>query len=251
MNQRELTIYQGPGYTIDRWLLWSAETSIVLKNGYIELSPAGNAGESALVQFIGSQATYAGTYTFTVEAEGYVCLDYYDDVFRSRRIYAGESGKRSVIAFVYNIDGDVIKQGNRVTIINPSTTENIKIYRVKLEPGPRFTGWYESKPGAELAECQRYMVPLLLWMQWRASNVQPDYIDFPVCLPVQMRTVPSIVGKSFTVASFDNAAVDGFTFSVATVGVNNLRVRAHKTAHGLRDAYMESNGNVYLDANIY
>lgn len=34
--------------------------------------------------------------------------------------------------------------------------QSYKIQAVKLEPGPRFTGWDSPKPGETLAECQRY-----------------------------------------------------------------------------------------------
>lgn len=76
------------------------------------------------------------------------------------------------------------------------------ISSIKLELGPRFTGWYEPKPGETLAECQRYFEPLA----WHSGLCVADSAETIVFGPVYyFKTVK----RAFpTIQIFDSARVE-------------------------------------------
>ena len=100
--------------------------------------------------------------------------------------------------------------------------------------------------GEQLARCQRYRIPYGKYAQWSAADIQTDYIDFSIYLPVFIRTKPSIEGTS-------NLKVSGhrdFTYQVAAFNGNNLRIRAMKSAHGLTNAFLEADGDIAFAAEL-
>lgn len=100
--------------------------------------------------------------------------------------------------------------------------------------------------GEQLARCQRYRVEYGRYAQWGVVDIQPDYIDFSIYLPVTMRAFPSIEGAS----NLSVNGYSGFAFQVAAFNGNNLRIRATKSNHGFTRAYLEASNKIAFVAEL-
>lgn len=132
---------------------------------------------------------------------------------------------------------------------------SVTVGAIKLEHGPRFTGWDSPKPAETLAECQRYMLAFNTLNRIRAILTLTDRIDFFIPIPVSMRTTPAISKNSMKIITVNTGSViDGFTFSVFSLAENGIIVSATKVAHGLSDAVLQiatnSAESTILDANL-
>lgn len=157
---------------------------------------------------------------------------------------------------MYSATGICLQQQQKIIVsMSPNTT--VKIKAIKLELGTHQTLAHQDDNGVwqlneipdygeQLARCQRYRVEYGLYAQWGVIDIQTDYIDFSIYLPVTMRAFPSIEGAS-------NLNVNGysdFAFHVAAFNGNNLRIRATKSNHGLTNAYLESSNKIAFVAEL-
>ena len=110
--------------------------------------------------------------------------------------------------------------------------------------------WAKIPPadyGEELRKCQRYCMAYGQYTIWPAIDVHPDYIDFCITTPRNMRATPVVANQSNLVVS-GNA---GFSFSVIGNTGNAPRIRASKDSHGLSgNLVVECAGIVLLGADL-
>lgn len=122
----------------------------------------------------------------------------------------------------------------------------IRLYSAKMEYGATQTLAYQKTNGewellpqpdsdysTQLLKCQRYQIALWRYFISPAVHFQPNYIDFSIPIPIEMRAIPSLNQSDFIVYADSKGAQSGFTFSVAATSPNAVRVRATKDGHGL------------------
>lgn len=220
VNQRGARSYSGSVYSIDRWKLWTTETTLTINDGYIT-----NA-EREMVQLLESVDT-SKTYTLAG------CT--YDGVIH---ILQGKFDGNNYVDDYLRFVGDS------------------SVYCVGLKPNSwvwaaLYEGAYTADTlpeyvpkgyAAELAECQRYYQRFafdLSKIGVNATNGYPERI--PVRLSVPMRIVPTVtLNKSWSGALSDAATTeyitkDGFCFTITATATS---------------AYAEWHGKIACSADL-
>ena len=104
--------------------------------------------------------------------------------------------------------------------------------------------------GAELARCQRYLVPLASDLV-QAVIIGTGMIFFFVPLPVTMRATPTIVVDDFKVRSvMGGTDQTGFTFAVTAARANGVMISAAKASHGMTAAALNAGAVSLLSAEL-
>lgn len=104
--------------------------------------------------------------------------------------------------------------------------------------------------GAELARCQRYLVPLSSDLV-QAVIIGTGIIFFFVPLPVTMRVTPTIVVDDFKVRSvMGGTDQTGFTFAVTAARANGVMISAAKASHGMTAAALNAGAVSLLSAEL-
>ena len=241
--------YAGAGYGIDRWIANNPYT-VLIKDGYLQLiSGVQNGFYSQPLDGIFAKLS-GKTVTMSVLAEvisGEAYLNVIDGNSVLKKITNGLTSVTKTIISAPTEDRAVI-YATEGAVIN--------VYAAKLELGTTQTlahqengNWVLNEIpdyGEQLRRCQMYRMQYGLHAQWVATQVQTDYIDFSIYLPVSMRKAPSIEGASYlrVYNQVGNVSADDFTFSVVAFSGNNVRVRAVKTNHGYTSAVLEAAGAV-------
>ena len=240
--------YTGGGYGIDRWKQLYDSTYCLIQDGYVSFygTDFGQMIETKIIP-LNTPLTYS-----VLTAEGILgSITFQFDGTQSQLVFQliGETKFRA--NFIYN-------WGNTYTPFFLQTEGNvINVVAMKLELGSQQTLAHQDADGnwvlneipnygEQLARCQMYRMQYGLHAQWVATQVQTDYIDFSIYLPVSMRKAPSIEGASYlrVYNQVGNVSADDFTFSVVAFSGNNVRVRAVKTNHGYTSAVLEAAGAV-------
>lgn len=103
---------------------------------------------------------------------------------------------------------------------------------------------------AELARCQRYLVPLASDLV-QAVIIGTGMIFFFVPLPVTMRATPTIVVNDFKVRSvMGGTDQTGFTFAVTAARANGVMISAAKASHGMTAAALNAGAVSLLSAEL-
>lgn len=103
---------------------------------------------------------------------------------------------------------------------------------------------------AELARCQRYLVPLASDLV-QAVIIGTGMIFFFVPLPVTMRATPTIAVNNFKVRSVSGGADQtGFTFAVREARANGVMISAAKASHGMTAAALNAGAVSLLSAEL-
>ena len=104
--------------------------------------------------------------------------------------------------------------------------------------------------GAELARCQRYLVPLSSDLV-QAVIIGTGTIFFFVPLPVTMRAKPTIAVDDFKVRSvMGGTDQTGFTFAVSAARANGVMISAAKASHGMTAAALNAGAVSLLSAEL-
>lgn len=193
INQRMQTVYNTNGYSIDRWLLWNANTTLTVDNGYCTLTGDYN----ALVQNIEFPTRYSNTeVTLSAKVKG-------SGGGIEINLYSGELdkqlGKASInttewkeISFTCNIE-NLTDNSKRLSVtVAGAGAEYIDIEWVKLELGSNATPFVPRLYGEELALCQRYYFRNR-WKTLRTALITST--ELRLCeynFPVIMRVPPTI-----------------------------------------------------------
>ncbi|MBE5055293.1 hypothetical protein INF37_04680 [Pseudoflavonifractor sp. DSM 107456] len=261
INQRGKLSY-ADGYTIDGWKLNSG--TLTVKDDCIELeAPSGNFATFECT--VEAPSNYSGkTLTLSALAERisgteYCYITNIFDEYKKDVAIPAEKGFCSLT----DTAGTLTSSLKFVFVCGKGC--KIRMYAAKMEEGTFHTlGWMDKSGGVhlfdtlhygwELSECQRRQLALWRYFISPAVHFQPNYIDFSIPVPVEMRTTPALTQSDFIVYADAKGTQSGFSLSVVGISSNAIRVRATKEAHGLTLAdgvHIEVNvERAILDANL-
>lgn len=143
------------------------------------------------------------------------------------------------------------------------TAQGKTIKAVKLELGSQQTLAHQEngvwvlneipKLGDQLAECQRYLIPIDNWTRVRTSYYSGTALFFTVPIPSTMRTTPAILDPSGALAVQSVSGIDqtGFTFECNMSTPGSISVRAMKNSHGLTDGQLVKRGGGNFQAVFF
>ena len=166
----------------------------------------------------------------------------------------------TVTATVLTEEGVVPVGYDSITKTFTVTAAGTKLIAAKLELGDVQTlahlyggAWVLNQLpdyGAELARCQRYLVPLSSDLV-QAVIIGTGIIFFFVPLPVTMRATPTIVVDDFKVRSvMGGTDQTGFTFAVTAARANGVMISAAKASHGMTAAALNAGAVSLLSAEL-
>lgn len=258
VNQRGQTEYTSNVYAVDRWLVEPGMTLKIANDGVV-LESAGTEWWSGLLEKKECSLPARTTITFSVlgkftgDARLFLGTGGNDEL---KSNYFPPSGGWECFSVTATLESATNMLAVRVSPDTKNVKANCTLLAAKLELGPTQTlahregdRWVLNEIpdyGEQLRRCQRYRIAYGQYAQWGAVDIQTDYIDFSVYLPVTMRALPSIDGAS-------NLRVNGysdFVFSVATFNGNNLRIRATKSNHGLASAFLEAAEKIAFTSDL-
>lgn len=214
VNQRGMKVYSYIDqyiYTIDRWAIYSEGAVVTVEGGYISKTKTlgqiiagldkNKTYTAAVCSKEGTVSVYSGTITNGIGS-------YYDNVY----CYSGE-GDRTV----FELPTKGFTEVQWVALYEGEyTAETLPEYRPK--------GY-----GAELAECQRYYIPLTseCVLNGYLSNVgDTAWLEIPT--PSTMRVKPTIVNKNNgnigvrSITGAKNFSADKLTFAVNYLIANGV-----------------------------
>ena len=247
VNQRGQTSYSGSGYTIDRWTLTNAYSSLEIVAGGVKLACDSMGTAAYPRQFVPGNSLKGKTVTVAICLEDgtiYSCYGAIPEAWPSSQqsIAIAEMDTGNLTLAVSN-DGTVfiqIKVNAGKSIIVRWAAMYVGTFTPDTIPAYRPKGY-----GAELAECQRYYLVCNNFPRIRGSFISSSRIDFVIPIPVSMRIKPSIAESDFVVSEINGIQQSGFTFSVFNNFQNAIAISAAKTSHGLSDALLTSSGGVW------
>lgn len=247
VNQRGQTSYSGSGYTIDRWTLTNAYSSLEIVAGGVKLACDSMGTAAYPRQFVPGNSLKGKTVTVAICLEDgtiYSCYGAIPEAWPSSQqsIAIAEMDTGNLTLAVSN-DGTVfiqIKVNAGKSIIVRWAAMYVGTFTPDTIPAYRPKGY-----GAELAECQRYYLVCNNFPRIRGSFISSSRIDFVIPIPVSMRIKPSIAESDFVVSEINGIQQSGFTFSVFNNFQNAIAISATKTSHGLSDALLTSSGGVW------
>lgn len=242
INQRGQTSYTGPGYGIDRWEESSNDTSVTIENGYIVVSHSGLSAHEfhQKIQFANLQN---GTYTFSVLTPDklYILSGYLNFSLPEISLTLNLSASTSIGIRMIESQKE---SGYFVVRWLSSNDSSIQIIAVKLELGSRSTlarlvdgEWVLNDPPPnfqqELAKCQRY-----LYNPFHASSTNYPIIGYGVGhltsragiyvqLPVQMRTIPTMIYDGNFALSKDLAVPNDLPVTSLAPSNSNLSLQVY------------------------
>jgi len=255
VNQRRQTSYTGAGYTIDRWKLTNANSTLTVDNDGITISA--NGGWCYPQQFITTNENMVGK-TFTAA----VCL-------KDGTIHTFGNGVLTTLSPTNNtiigtrptltngiLLGLYIRQDGRL-MFQPHIPDGVSL---ELKWAALYEGSYTADTlppyvpkENELAACLLYAIGLPDQMRLRVASVNGNTLEVFIPLPCKMRnsgTLPTFDATAFEVRNTSQVAVDGFTFSVVREGSNGILFRATKTAHGLTDGEIRTKVATILSKDL-
>lgn len=249
VNQRGLTTYEAPSgapNNIDRW--YGNRATITVDGDGITLLR--NTTESTSATYIGQKLEDASR---LIGKKITIAFSTGKGLFVGSGTFTGEA------VHFYDSGGWKLSftTATNAFVIQTTSEESIKLYWAALYEG-EYTAEtlpeYQPKGyGAELAECQRYAIPIGGTFRYRACQVAASIIDFAIPLPSTLRAVPSFDVNKFTVYGFADGVLTAqtdFSFVVERVCVNGFVIRATKTNHGLKDAILNASPGTILSAEL-
>lgn len=258
-------ISQKGGTSLDRW--GEVGASVSLLNKGVKLTSTGL--DSYLAQYTENPQLYAGE-TLTLSAivrdisgEAYVQLYAYNgSTFTT--VPSSKATSDDIVSTEVTIPTDTVAIFSRLYVSEGGAATFVAS---KLEEGKGQTLGYKKPDGSVamlpqsgkklaqmLAECQRYQLALWRYFISPAVHFQPNYIDFSIPVPVELRTTPVLNQSDFVVYADTKGSQSDFVLSVVGISSNAIRVRATKEGHGLTLAdgvRIEVNvERAILDANL-
>ena len=191
VNQRGMTEYVNPGYTIDRWAINSSTSKIKLNilNGYIKLTNTDNSIAAVIRQYF--ENLPPNTYTISV---------IHDNSLESGTIQW--NGTTSVsIRMSFGNESISVLNGKICLSLFLDASKTIKIYAAKLELGTHQTLAHKEgdtcvlndpppNKALELLKCRRYFVPGSSEQLLGAKAVGSMLI---VYVPCALRANPTVI----------------------------------------------------------
>lgn len=167
----------------------------------------------------------------------------------------------TLIAAVFSVPS--VEQTHSISIQRNTAGATFTVKAVKLELGPQQTLAHQEngvwvlneipKSGDQLAECQRYLIPINNWTRVRTSYYSGTALFFTVPIPSTMRTTPAILDPSgaLEVQSVSGTDQTGFTFECNMSTPGSISVRAMKNSHGLTDGQLVKRGGGSFQAVFF
>lgn len=255
VNQRGQTSYTHTGYTVDRWFMSTAGTTLAVLDNGVRLFATSN-NDYNLYQFIENPQRYAGmTLTFSVGFKnntGSFRILLRDNVSVKGQsiITTDESGILSVTG---TLDTTITQLR---TIFSISTANNsVDILWTKLEVGSMATAFSPRPYAEELALCQRYYQGCRINIAVLANTITNLYPNIP--LIQTLRTNPTTTITTMPSLRGNGSGIDVFTISSITF--NNLKDNSIQllctvdasTPVQSNYVYQLVNGSCTFDAEIY
>lgn len=167
----------------------------------------------------------------------------------------------TLIAAAFNVPS--VEQTHNISIQRNTAGATFTVKAVKLELGSQQTLAHQEngvwvlneipKSGDQLAECQRYLIPINNWTRVRTSYYSGTALFFTVPIPSTMRTTPAILDPSgaLEVQSVSGTDQTGFTFECNMSTPGSISVRAMKNSHGLTDGHLVKRGGGSFQAVFF
>lgn len=248
INQRGKSEYTSVGYTADRWYMAYLNKTEITENGIKVHNINANTSNPWMIQWI--EFLPAGTYTLTVKLR------------KSRAdmiVRVHTSGTKSTTEW-QTVTAKFTTTADRSDYqLQMATTDSdsgaliddwVEIAWAKLEKGPVATQFVPPNITIEQLKCQRYYLALPTYVRYPMTRRVTNEIDFIIPVNAKFRSDPKLIGTPVVYDSNSGAAQSGFTFTVASFGINAVAIRATKTNHGLTSAYLEVIDGLSLDAEI-
>lgn len=247
INQPGLTSY-GPGTALDRW---TCDGNVSINEEYVSFSSVfyQNVPWNKMKRFLGKSITLSVFFDENNAESGTVTLA---NSYQNQQIVP--TSTPSLQLFVNPNGGcQLFRYANGAS---PKA--------VKCEEGPDQTLFYQKSDGkyallpqsdmdyaTKLLKCQQYQIPLSPGLVIPATVIQPNYIDFFIPTPIQMRIAPVIQAATFVITDNASGTVHS-DFSCAIVGAfsNGVAMRATKASHGITSAGAFVNTAGMLNANL-
>lgn len=265
VNQRGQTSYTGGGYAVDRWKVGEGVTAAVA-NGALNISystPGWN-----LVEPLDNMLVPGATYTLSCIYKASVSPIRLVVAWSGSQYFYNEASPISDDWALAQITGTVPANAtisfNQVVIQSLySGAGDFSLKAVKLELGSQQTLAHQEngkwvlneipKFGDQLAECQRYLIPINNWTRVRASYYSGTALFFAVPIPSTMRTAPAILDPSgaLAVQNVSGTEQTGFTFECNASTPGSISVRAMKDSHGLTDGQLVKRGGGSFQAVFF
>lgn len=164
INQRGQTVYTGGAYSIDRWKIWSAGTTLQITDDGILLTNT-NPNDDWIIQPIEIGSLKPGIYTLSCFSENGVRLIQFNAANGGNILYHDSTSDGMLSYGTFSVSSSNLANNHRVGIL---TKEGSALIAAKLELGPIQTlahqdasgNWVLNDPppnkASELAKCQRY-----------------------------------------------------------------------------------------------
>lgn len=253
---------------VDRWNWWgqyAADATLKLSNDGLQL--IGTAGVAGLYQRIEQRiekdrvpvgATVTLSALVKAEVDANVLLSIGAQSYQGVPVPANTW---TLIAAVFNVPS--VEQTYNISIQRNTAGATFTVKAVKLELGAQQTLAHQEngvwvlneipKFGDQLAECQRYLIPINNWTRVRTSYYSGTALFFTVPIPSTMRTTPAILDPSGALAVQSVSGTDqtGFTFECNMSTPGSISVRAMKNSHGLTDGQLVKRGGGSFQAVFF
>lgn len=253
---------------VDRWNWWgqyAADATLKLSNDGLQL--IGTAGVAGLYQGISQKiekdrlpvgATVTLSALVKAEADANILLSIGAQSYQGVPVPANTW---TLIAAVFNVPS--VEQTHSISIQRNTAGATFTVKAVKLELGSQQTLAHQEngvwvlneipKFGDQLAECQRYLIPINNWTRVRTSYYSGTALFFTVPIPSTMRTTPAILDPSGALAVQSVSGTDqtGFTFECNMSTPGSISVRAMKNSHGLTDGQLVKRGGGSFQAVFF
>lgn len=264
INQRGKKIYNTNGYTIDRWILWNANTTLTLNDGYCTIAGDYN----LIVQHIEFPKTLSKK-KITISAKtrgigGPVKIAIFslekNEVIFSKIIDGGDWIESHVTFEMPELNNN----NERLSFsIEGSGATSFDIEYFKVELGEIATPFYPRPYAEELALCQRYFVriPSLTHIRSCITSANGFYFDVGY-LTKDMRVTPTAIFGVYNEAQLNDWSVMAIRMTgtipeiskVDTINKTLIYIsRVDGINHDTADACLkfQYNCNSFFDAEIY
>ena len=229
VNQKGQTRYNTDGHCLDNWRVYN--TDVIINSGSINIKSKAQDGYKHFSQKTEHTLKAGNVYTITMLAK----INSAENAFfrpstKQLSGITGTSGLKLTAGSKFElysctfIPTEDVESGTLDFIAGNGASHNydIDLAAVKLEPGPRFTGWPAWDYGTELARCQRYQIEIFdkkitgqsYLAQVKANSPTLAYGAIPI--PVSMRD--GVLPVIETDCSADNPYL---AFGVCSSGYNS------------------------------
>lgn len=236
VNQRGLSRYTGPGYTVDRWRTGATGATIDIDENGVTLSPDAIFGFQQKLTTELVTALVGKTVTYSILLQ--------NGTLRTLT-FTWPNSPNVGVGVISGIGTLFVGTTLGISFVHPST---LSIRAIKLELGSVSTLANDTAPNyaEELAKCQRYFTVITASNNWHpmgfglATNGTTAYISLPI--PVSMRagtitvTVPNITNLNLTGGGSINIALTSIAYRAISENAVSLTITTSGLTQG--EAYV-------------